>query len=353
MKHDVNRIDVVSPDMQNPDRSHGRELGVPLPHGLAEYRMLANALPQIIWTCDARGAPRMGQRSMVRADRPERGGVAHDKGALVAVHPDDREELATTSGHRRSRRRRRANSSTGSGTREGAYRWHLARVVPVRNEDGVITRWVAAAFDIHDRRHGGGRAARVRATVRDGLPPQSAADRDHPPGRRHVPQRQRRVREADRLLARRGGRQERRRARHLDRRANAPRSSSPLHAARDGQQPSSVSDQGRAAPRAGGRQRAHRLRRRALSGERGDRRDGAPRQRGRVAAERGAGARACRRARGADGRGAGRGVDLAGPRLPRDARQSRRTRALAHATRVRISRRRPTTRRPRGTSKCS
>ena len=101
------------------------------------------------------------------------------------------------------------------------------------------------------------------------------------------------------------------------------------------------------------RQRAHRFRRRALPGQRGDRRDRAARDRGRGAAERGAGARARRRAGGADGRGARRRLDRAGPRLPRDARQPDRARAACAATRGRTCRRRPPIRPPRGTSRCS
>ena len=170
---------------------------------------------------------------------------------------------------------------------------------------------------------------------------QSAADGDHPPRRRDVPERQRRVLEADGVFPRRGGRQERRRARHLDAPSSGPGRCAALaqSATTEVEVPYRTKD-GRPLTLVG-RQRPHRLRRRALPGQRGDRRDRAARDRGRAAAERGAGARARRRARGADGRGAGRRLDRAGPRLPRGARQSHRARAAAQRRRDRTSRRRP------------
>ena len=115
------------------------------------YRMLAEAMPQIVLIADSQGETRFlnGSWSDYIGHHAE-GRVSTAWAA--AVHADDRatylqgwrESLSSGNPYEAQIRLRRES--------DGMYRWHLARAVPTRDESDAITEWVVSYTDIHDYR---------------------------------------------------------------------------------------------------------------------------------------------------------------------------------------------------------
>jgi PAS domain S-box-containing protein len=114
------------------------------------FRVMTEALPQIVWTADATGEVdfynhRWREYSGVT---PELG---YGEGWRVVVHPEDEQAtmfawqhaVATGGPYEIEHRIRR---------HDGEFRWQLSRGVPLRDDAGNVVRWFGTATDIHEQK---------------------------------------------------------------------------------------------------------------------------------------------------------------------------------------------------------
>lgn len=119
--------------------------------GAARHRALADAIPQIVWTTDRDGALTFVNRQWTDYTGLDLAATRR-VGARSLLHPDDLAESVRSAEAARAAgaaveltyRLRRA--------RDGAWRWHAARVVPLLDAAGRATSFVGAATDVDDRR---------------------------------------------------------------------------------------------------------------------------------------------------------------------------------------------------------
>ncbi|MFS8036367.1 PAS domain-containing protein [Xanthobacter sp. AM11] len=112
------------------------------------YRLLAEALPKMVWTstCDGTGDYYNRRWSEFTGVRPEGGKTLEWH---TFLHPDDQRPavdawracLASGAPFSRECRLRAA---------DGGFRWFLCRAVPVRDDDGRIDRWYGSCTDISE-----------------------------------------------------------------------------------------------------------------------------------------------------------------------------------------------------------
>ena len=114
------------------------------------YRLLTESMPQCVWS-----APRDGNVDYLNRHWYEYTGTSSEQmsewGWKSVVHPDDLENVVD-----QSTRSFRSGEPLEVSLRlrrgcDGAYRWHLSRAVPMRDEHGAICRWIGTCIDIDDR----------------------------------------------------------------------------------------------------------------------------------------------------------------------------------------------------------
>jgi PAS domain S-box-containing protein len=115
------------------------------------FRLLAEAIPHKIWMADARGEVNYLNKSWLDYS----GLTVEDvdrRGWLRAVHPADCDatveqwtRTVAEGGYLEIEQRLRRGA-------DGAYRWHLVRGAPLRDETGRIIQWIGTVTDIDDQR---------------------------------------------------------------------------------------------------------------------------------------------------------------------------------------------------------
>ncbi|MBT1699982.1 response regulator [Fulvivirgaceae bacterium PWU4] len=114
----------------------------------SQFRTLAESLPAFVWMTDAAGSIEYISRrwkeysgfDTVNTD------IWHQ-----LVHPDDMDAIMSAW----TRSLQNANTYRGEiriRNTKGEYRWHFAHGVPVKNNEGVVLKWIGSFTDIHDQK---------------------------------------------------------------------------------------------------------------------------------------------------------------------------------------------------------
>jgi PAS domain S-box-containing protein len=119
---------------------------LPLQESEAAFSVLANQVPQLVWTCSPDGLAFFFNERWV-----EYTGLTREHGTkwVAPVHPQEQSQawdawmhsIKTGEHFRFENQLRRA---------DGTYRWFLVQAEPLTNADGVVTRWFGTCTDIED-----------------------------------------------------------------------------------------------------------------------------------------------------------------------------------------------------------
>ncbi|MBJ6763450.1 PAS domain S-box protein [Myxococcaceae bacterium JPH2] len=128
------------------------------------YRRLTESLPEAMWAARADGTLTYANRAWREyTGRHEERNLSLSA-FLEDVHPADRDLLRTT-WTQAVRHGLRVEREFRLKRFDGVYRWHMARAVPERDEDGRVAGWLAVATDIDDKRRAEQSLERFKATL--------------------------------------------------------------------------------------------------------------------------------------------------------------------------------------------
>ncbi len=121
------------------DGSHNNDFS------LAQFRMLANSMPQLVWIADARGQlTYSNERRCAYFGAAASGSVP---GWEPMIHHKD---LAATAAAWSKAQTRRENYEMEHRLKmaDGSYLWHISRAFPMKSAEGAVLAWFGTATDI-------------------------------------------------------------------------------------------------------------------------------------------------------------------------------------------------------------
>lgn len=150
---------IIYDDKKQPVRMYGMTIDITqqklalyeLKESESKFRLLADSMPQLIWTSNAKGELSYFNNAMYTFSGLDKN-ILEKEGWLGIVHPDEKKLSAI-----------KWNESVTNGTefiiehrfldKNGEYRWQLSRAIPQKDAEGNIQMWVGTSTDIDEQKN--------------------------------------------------------------------------------------------------------------------------------------------------------------------------------------------------------
>ncbi|HSS98494.1 MAG TPA: PAS domain S-box protein [Terriglobales bacterium] len=137
----------------------------------ADYKMLIETFPQWVWITDAKGSTTFCNRHWYEFSGLTAGQTYNNEWHTL-IHPDDRERARSTWQNALDTGKAYESEYRYKRSRDGKYRWHLSKGIPLKNGSGKVEKWIGFGIDIHDSKTAehelADREARLSAIVNTG-----------------------------------------------------------------------------------------------------------------------------------------------------------------------------------------
>jgi PAS domain S-box-containing protein len=134
----------------NTDISDRLEMETILRESRDRFRLLVEALPQLVWTCDTDGHPTQFNRRWI-----DYTGLDESSGRnwKQAIHPEELDTYRAEWRHALHTTPERFTYEYRLRSHDGHYRWMLTTAVPLRDETRKVIQWIVTLTDIEDQKH--------------------------------------------------------------------------------------------------------------------------------------------------------------------------------------------------------